>query len=49
MRLVDGAMTFPVLVGNNDSLERSEATICQMEAQGWGDLAAVVQRNLLIT
>ena len=32
MRLVGGAMTFPVQVGSNNSLERSEAAICQVEA-----------------
>ena len=42
-------MTFPVLVGSDNSLERSKAAVQQMEAQGWGDLAAIVQRNLSIT
>ena len=49
MNLVDGATTFPVLVGNNTSLARSEDAVCRMEAVGQGDLAAVVARNLLIT
>ena len=49
MNLVDGVMTFPVLVGNNVSPARSEDTVCRMEAVGWGNLAAVVVRNLLIT
>ena len=49
MNLVDGATTFPVLVGNNVSLARSEDTVRHMEAVGWGDLAAVVARNLSIT
>ena len=49
MSLVDGAMTFPVPVGNDMSLARSEDTVCRMEAVGWGNLAAVVARNLLIT
>ena len=49
MNLVDGATTFPVLVGNNASLARSEDTVRRMEAVGRGDLAAVVARNLLIT
>ena len=49
MRLVDGVMTFPVLARGNDSLERSKAAVQQMEAQGQGDLAMVVQRNLSIT
>ena len=31
------------------SLARSEDTVCHMEAVGWGDLAAVVARNLSIT
>ena len=49
MNLVDGAMTFPVLVGNNASLVRSEDAVCHMEAVGQGDLAAVVARNLSMT
>ena len=49
MSLVGGAMTFPVPVGNDMSLTRSEDTVCRMEAVGWGNLAAVVARNLLIT
>ena len=49
MNLVDGAMTFPVPVGNNASLARSEDAACRMEAVGWGDLAAVLARNLAIT
>ena len=49
MNLVDGATTFPVLVGSNVSLARSEDTVHHMEAVGWGDLAAVVARNLSIT
>ena len=48
MRLVDGVMTFPVPAGGNNSLKRSETAVQQMEAQGQGDLAAVVWRNLLI-
>ena len=31
------------------SLTRSEDAVHRMEAVGWGDLAAVVARNLLIT
>ena len=46
MNLVDGAMTFPVLVGNNASLTRSEDMVRRMEAVSWGNLAAVVARNL---
>ena len=49
MNLVDGATTFPVLVGNDVSLTRSEDTVHRMEAVGQGDLAAVVVRNLSIT
>ena len=49
MNLVDGAMTFPVLVGNDASLTRSEDMVRCMEAVGQGNLAAVVARNLLIT
>ena len=49
MNLVDGATTFPVPVGNNASLARSEDMVHRMEAVGWGDLAAVVARNLSIT
>ena len=49
MNLVDGATTFPVPVGNDASLARSEDTVCRMEAVGWADLAVVVTRNLLIT
>ena len=49
MNLVDGVTTFPVLVGNNTSLARSEDAIRRMEAVGWGDLAVVVARNLSMT
>ena len=42
MNLVDGAATFPVLVGNNTSLARSEDTACCMEAVSQGNLAAVL-------
>ena len=49
MNLVDGAMTFPVLVRSNTSLARSEDAVHHMEAVGWGDLAVVVVRNLLMT
>ena len=49
MNLVDGATTFPVPVGNNTSLARSEDMVHRMEAVGQGDLAVVVVRNLLIT
>ena len=46
---MDGATTFPVPVGNNVSLARSEDVVRRMEAVGRGDLAAVVARNLSIT
>ena len=49
MNLVDGVTTFPVPVGNDASLARSEDAVCRMEAVGRGDLAAVVARNLSIT
>ena len=49
MNLVDGATTFPVPVRNDASLARSEDAIRRMEAVGWGNLAAVVARNLSIT
>ena len=49
MNLVDGVTTFPVPVGSDASLARSEDAVCRMAAVGWGDLAAVVVRNLLIT
>ena len=49
MNLVDGAMTFPVLVRNDVSLARSEDTVRHMEAVSQADLAAVVVRNLSIT
>ena len=49
MNLVDGATTFPVPVGSDVSLARSEDVVHCMEAVGRGDLAAVVARNLSIT
>ena len=49
MNLVDGATTFPVPVGNDASLTRSEDAVRRMEAVGQGNLAAVVARNLSIT
>ena len=49
MNLVDGVTTFPVLVGNDASLARSEDVARRMEAVGRGDLAVVVARNLSIT
>ena len=44
MNLVDGVTTFPVPVESDASLARSEDV-----AVSWGDLAAVVVRNLSIT
>ena len=49
MNLVDGVTTFPVLVRNDASLTRSENVVHRMEAVSWGNLAAVVARNLLMT
>ena len=49
MNLVDGVTTFPVPVGNNASLARSEDAARRMVAVGRGDLAAVLVRNLVIT
>ena len=49
MNLVDGVTTFPVPVGNDTSLARSEDAVCRMEAVGRADLAAVVARNLSMT
>ena len=48
MNLVDGATTFPVPVGNDTSLARSEDAARCMEAVGRDDLAAVLARNLAI-
>ena len=42
-------MTFPVPVRSDASLARSEDAVRRMEAVGWGDLAAVVARNLSMT
>ena len=49
MNLVAGAMTFPVLVGFDMSLARSEDVVCWMEALGQGDLVAVLMRNFAIS
>ena len=49
MNLVDGVTTFPVPVGSDASLARSEDVARRMEAVGRGDLAAVLARNLVIT
>ena len=49
MNLVDGATTFPVPVGSDASLTRSEDAVRRMEAVGRGDLAVVVARNLSMT
>ena len=47
MNLVAGVTSFPVPAGSDVSLARSEDTVHQMEAQGLGDLAAVLMRNLV--
>ena len=49
MNLVDGVTTFPVPVGNDASLARSEDAARRMAAVSRGDLAAVLVRNLSIT
>ena len=49
MNLVDGVTTFPVPVRNDTSLARSEDAARRMATVGWGDLAAVLARNLSIT
>ena len=49
MNLVDGVTTFPVPVRNDMSLARSEDAAHRMEAVSWGDLAAILVRNLVIT
>ena len=49
MNLVDGVTTFPVPVGNDASLARSEDAVHRMEAVGRGNLATVVARNLSMT
>ena len=49
MNLVDGVTTFPVPVGNNVSLARSEDAARRMAAVSQGDLAVVLARNLSIT
>ena len=49
MNLMDGVTTFPVPVGNDTSLARSEDAVRRMVAVGQDDLAAVVARNLSIT
>ena len=49
MNLVDGVTTFPVLVGNDVSLARSEDAANCMKVVSQGDLAAVLARNLAIT
>ena len=49
MNLVDGATTFPVLVGNDASLARFKDVVRRMAAVSQEDLAVVVVRNLSIT
>ena len=49
MNLVAGVTTFPVLVGFDVSLARSEDAVRRMEAVSQGDLAVVLMRNLAIS
>ena len=49
MNLVAGVTSFPVPVRFDASLARSEDVVHQMEAQGHGDLAVVLRRNLAIS
>ena len=49
MNLVAGVTSFPVPVRFDASLARSEDVVHQIEAQGKGDLAAVLRRNLAIS
>ena len=49
MSLVAGVVNFPVPAGLDVSLGSSEDIVCQMELQGWGDLAVVLRRNLAIS
>ena len=49
MNLVAGVTTFPVPVGFNASLTRSEDTVHHMEAVSQRDLATVLTRNLVIS
>ena len=49
MNLVAGVTSFPVSAGLDVSLARSEDTIHRMEVHSRGDLAVVLQRNLLIS
>ena len=49
MNLVAGVTSFPVPVRFDVSLAKSKDVVCQMEAQGQGDLAVVLTRNLLIS
>ena len=49
MNLVDGVTTFPVPVGSDVSLARSEDVARRMAAVSQGNLAAVLARNLSIT
>ena len=49
MNLVAGVTTFPVPARFDASLARSEDAVCQMEAVGQVNLAAVLMRNLVIS
>ena len=49
MNMVAGVITSPVPVRRDLSLKRSKDVVCRMEAQGQGDLAVVLWRNLVIS
>ena len=49
MNLVAGVTSFPVSAGLDVSLARSEDMIHRIEVHSQGDLAVVLQRNLLIS
>ena len=49
MNLVAGVTTFPVLARFDTSLTRSEDVAHHMEVYGQGDLAVVLERNLVIS
>ena len=49
MNLAVSVMTFPVPARFDASLIRSEDAVRQMEAAGWGVLAAVLTRNLAMS
>ena len=49
MNLVDGATTFPVPVGNDASLAKSEDAVCRMEAVGRAAVVVSVLKYMVIT